>query len=82
MVNTPQLVLLGLSCASVVASAIASAVALIKYSKKPGASLVGFGFAEYYWGDMRREHKGVFRVSLGGMAACVLFIVAASFFRP
>ncbi len=80
--TTPQLVLLGLSAVSALTSAVASGVALLKYSKKPNASMFGFGFAEYYWGAMRREHKWVFLASLGGITGCLLFVVAASFFRP
>lgn len=52
------------------------------YYTRPGAKLIGFGFARYYYGEMRVEHPRVFAGSLGGTFLGVLIFLVAAFFVP
>jgi mannose/fructose/N-acetylgalactosamine-specific phosphotransferase system component IIC len=79
--STPQMVLIGLAGFSALVSAVGSAAALANYVTKEGASLLGFGFANYFWGDMRTEHPRTFWASIGGMLAAFAFVGLASVLR-
>ena len=60
------MVMVGLAALSLLVSAIGSLGALLAYSKRDGASLFGFGFANYFYGQMRNERPRLFWMSIGG----------------
>lgn len=51
------------------------------YYSRPGAKL-GFGFARYYYGEMRVEHPRVFAGSLGGTFLGIVIFLVAGLFIP
>lgn len=78
MVST---VLLVLAVVCFVVSVVGSLGALSTYLKRENASLFGFGFAEFYWGEMRRTHAGLFRASALGALLGIAFVIGASVMR-
>lgn len=56
-----------------------SIAAQIMYLRRPGAQWVGFGFARFYYGELRREKPLVFFGSIGGIGVAILLFVASGF---
>lgn len=74
-------ILLVVAVASFVVSVIGSMAALVTYMRRDDASMFGFGFANFFWGEMRKTHRNVFFASIGGALFGVLFIVVAGVLR-
>ncbi len=60
-----------------VLSATCSMIAMVIYLRRPGAMLVGFGFARYYYGEMRRTRPLLFIGSLVGAVAGIALLILA-----
>lgn len=75
------IVLVGIAAISFLASAIGSLGALLAYPRKEGASLLGFGFANYFYGPMREEKPRVFWMSIGSASVGVACFVLAAVLR-
>jgi len=79
--TTPQVILAALAAALMLAGAGANLAALIVYSRRPGASLLGFGYATYYYGEMRKTRPHLFRLALLGPLLGVAALLTAGFFK-
>jgi len=62
-------------------STVGTVAALVVYMRRGDASAFGFGFAGFYYGEMRRSHPRIFQASLGGAVGGILLIVAAGVLR-
>ncbi len=59
-----------------------SITAQVSYFRRPGAQWVGFGFARFYYGELRRERPRIFFGSIGGIGiALVLFVLSGALAR-
>lgn len=65
-VSWPSIVLLGVAGFVFLAGIVANVIAMGAYFRRPDASPVGFGFATYYYGEMRRDRPRLFALALGG----------------
>lgn len=60
-------ILAGISALCLLVAAVCSVMAMVSYLRTPGATLIGFGFARYFYGDLRREKPALFFGTLGGV---------------
>lgn len=78
--NVPA-ILIGSGTALLLVSLIGTTTALVLYFRRDDAKAFGFGFAEYYYGEMRRSHPRVFQASFGGAALGMALCLLAGVFR-
>ncbi len=79
--NIVPLVLVSLSGVSIVVSVVGSVVALGRYLRHDDASLLGFGYADYYYGEMRKRHPKTFLASFGGGILAIALLILAALLR-
>lgn len=79
--NIGMIIVLSLAVLSFITSAIGSVIALVIYARRDDASLIGFGFTNFYYGPMRKSHPRVFLASLGGAALGILLVLSGALFR-
>lgn len=62
-------------------SVACSMTAGVLYFRQPQATLIGFGFARYFYGELRRTRPLIFVGSLGGVVLGFALLVAANSVR-
>jgi len=76
-----MIIVLILAVLSFITSAIGSATAFVTYARRDDASLIGFGFANFFHGPTRTSHPHVFFASIGGAALGILLVLSGALFR-
>lgn len=73
--------LIGVGTVLLLVSLVGTIAALVVYFRRKDARAFGFGFAEFYYGEMRRSHPRIFLASFVGTMLGIALILLAGIIR-